>query len=306
VRPHRDPGSVLTDGRRVGADLDLTGLLASAPRDDWMLLELALAWPALDAAQERIAAGLRLFVITRDPLGWIPARGEAWATSNADGDTFELPVYVLLEAVYHRGDEEDAIVSAISRIAARALVAAADAEALIVPGAHPGMVASGAATGLLDTPGGDPRLPGPPAITVRSGGWEPIGLGAIQDLVQDAFGPVDLDRSLVDLGASADMDAGCPACRGERFGFPADLETARASMCRPHRAAALAVSTARIDRARASNPPGWRAMGKASARINGLPEPGGLPVPARRTPSTGRNDPCPCGSGLKYKRCCGA
>lgn len=21
---------------------------------------------------------------------------------------------------------------------------------------------------------------------------------------------------------------------------------------------------------------------------------------------TGRNDPCPCGSGLKYKRCCGA
>jgi uncharacterized protein YecA (UPF0149 family) len=22
--------------------------------------------------------------------------------------------------------------------------------------------------------------------------------------------------------------------------------------------------------------------------------------------SVGRNDPCPCGSGLKYKRCCGA
>ncbi|MFA6782511.1 MAG: SEC-C metal-binding domain-containing protein, partial [Sedimentibacter sp.] len=20
---------------------------------------------------------------------------------------------------------------------------------------------------------------------------------------------------------------------------------------------------------------------------------------------TGRNDPCPCGSGLKYKKCCG-
>ncbi len=28
-------------------------------------------------------------------------------------------------------------------------------------------------------------------------------------------------------------------------------------------------------------------------------------VPVRR-PSIGRNDPCPCGSGLKYKRCCGA
>jgi uncharacterized protein len=31
------------------------------------------------------------------------------------------------------------------------------------------------------------------------------------------------------------------------------------------------------------------------------------PVPASpppRTPSPSRNDPCPCGSGLKYKKCC--
>lgn len=26
----------------------------------------------------------------------------------------------------------------------------------------------------------------------------------------------------------------------------------------------------------------------------------------RQTPKVGRNDPCPCGSGRKYKRCCGA
>jgi uncharacterized protein YecA (UPF0149 family) len=26
----------------------------------------------------------------------------------------------------------------------------------------------------------------------------------------------------------------------------------------------------------------------------------------RATPKIGRNDPCPCGSGRKYKRCCGA
>ena len=25
-----------------------------------------------------------------------------------------------------------------------------------------------------------------------------------------------------------------------------------------------------------------------------------------RRPKVGRNDPCPCGSGRKYKRCCGA
>ncbi len=28
--------------------------------------------------------------------------------------------------------------------------------------------------------------------------------------------------------------------------------------------------------------------------------------PSRRTHKVGRNEPCPCGSGLKYKRCCGA
>jgi len=28
--------------------------------------------------------------------------------------------------------------------------------------------------------------------------------------------------------------------------------------------------------------------------------------PAKRTePKIGRNDPCPCGNGLKYKKCCG-
>jgi len=31
------------------------------------------------------------------------------------------------------------------------------------------------------------------------------------------------------------------------------------------------------------------------------------PEPFRReTPKTGRNEPCPCGSGKKYKKCCGA
>ena len=30
------------------------------------------------------------------------------------------------------------------------------------------------------------------------------------------------------------------------------------------------------------------------------------PVPFRAPPKTGRNDPCPCGSGKKFKKCCGA
>jgi uncharacterized protein len=31
-----------------------------------------------------------------------------------------------------------------------------------------------------------------------------------------------------------------------------------------------------------------------------------LPAPRERSVKIGRNDPCPCGSGKKYKRCCGA
>jgi uncharacterized protein len=31
-----------------------------------------------------------------------------------------------------------------------------------------------------------------------------------------------------------------------------------------------------------------------------------LDMPVQRAPKIGRNDPCPCGSGKKYKRCCGA
>jgi SWIM/SEC-C metal-binding protein len=29
-------------------------------------------------------------------------------------------------------------------------------------------------------------------------------------------------------------------------------------------------------------------------------------APAQAAPVPGRNDPCPCGSGRKYKKCCGA
>ena len=29
------------------------------------------------------------------------------------------------------------------------------------------------------------------------------------------------------------------------------------------------------------------------------------PKPVRTGPKVGRNDPCPCGSGKKYKQCCG-
>ena len=56
-------------------------------------------------------------------------------------------------------------------------------------------------------------------------------------------------------------------------------------------------------------------MGVTPDRVHAAPPPGGAMMtppgmagtPARpaATPHVGRNDPCPCGSGKKYKKCCG-
>ena len=55
-------------------------------------------------------------------------------------------------------------------------------------------------------------------------------------------------------------------------------------------------------------------MGVRPEQVHAAPPPGGMMpppgmagTPARpaATPRVGRNDPCPCGSGKKYKKCCG-
>jgi yecA family protein len=46
----------------------------------------------------------------------------------------------------------------------------------------------------------------------------------------------------------------------------------------------------------------WRSRGNAHSRKG----PGDRDsLPARAATKTGRNDPCPCGSGKKFKKCCG-
>ena len=37
----------------------------------------------------------------------------------------------------------------------------------------------------------------------------------------------------------------------------------------------------------------------------GRQHPAPFPLPVEATPSVGRNQPCPCGSGRKFKKCCG-
>jgi uncharacterized protein YecA (UPF0149 family) len=41
-------------------------------------------------------------------------------------------------------------------------------------------------------------------------------------------------------------------------------------------------------------------------RQRGLERVAMAPDPGRAPPKAGRNAPCPCGSGFKFKKCCGA
>jgi len=113
-------------------------------------------------------------------------------------------------------------------------------------------------------------------VTLVSKGWEPIGLGAISDVVQEALGPVDLDRSPVELAASPEPAADCPACRGARFGFPGELGESATAMCPAHKSEADRVSNECIERVHTSNRDGWGAVLDACRRME-LPHlPNGL------------------------------
>jgi hypothetical protein len=166
----------------------VSALLAGAPDREYALLELAPNWAALSEAQQRIAARLRLFVITRDPLDWIPNHGAWWATVYANGDVVdELAVYVLLPVVLRRMEVTGDAAGVLAPFAEAAVRAAADLESLVAAGAYPTMVAGGAAPRLLDRLD-EAGVLGPPSVAPCSDRWEPMGLGAIQDLVQEAFG----------------------------------------------------------------------------------------------------------------------
>jgi hypothetical protein len=106
-----------------------------------------------------------------------------------------------------------------------------------------------------------------PGMRLVSDGWEPIGLAAVQDLVQARLGPVDLDRMPVSLEPANSPAAGCPACDGQRFGYPAELAGSAERMCAPHHTAAMEVIAERHRRAERSNPTGWATIRAAVIRL---------------------------------------
>jgi len=75
----------------------------------------------------------------------------------------------------------------------------------------------------------------------------------------------------------------------------------------------------KLARERPLKPKQWMETGRQFRAAFGIPEPIGagmapsdplpappIPQPVRAAPKVGRNEPCPCGSGKKSKKCCGA
>jgi hypothetical protein len=252
---------------------DVRALLARPPLADTRLLELVARWEGLSPALAGMAEALRLFVVTWDPLEWLAPRPEAVATANAW--PLEIVVYVPVWSLAEMATQRETTMAAVlAGLGGRAVTTAAAHEGAVASGRYAELAARGEVPGLLSA---DPA----PAlreavITAEAPDWDHIGLGAITDFVQEAFGPVDLDRSLVELTVTSAPRPGCPACAGRRFNFPADLADAQERMCPAHQSEAGAVMRRRIARAEASNPAGWRMLGDASARLS-LPHlPGGL------------------------------
>ena len=259
----------------AGLPGDVRALMASPPLTDTRLLELTARWEGLAPALARMANELRLFVVTWDPLEWLAPRPEAVATANAW--PLEIVVYMPVWSLAEMARREETTVAAVlAGLGGRAVATAAAHEDAVTSGRYAQLAARGEVPDLLSGPVPGEAVLGEAVIVAEPGGWDAIGLGAITDFVQQAFGPVELDRSLVELTVTDDPWPGCPACAGRRFKFPADLSDSRDGMCPAHRKEADRVIRRRMTRAEGSNLAGWRMLTDASARLS-LPHlPGGL------------------------------
>ncbi|MGA2929756.1 MAG: SEC-C metal-binding domain-containing protein [Solirubrobacteraceae bacterium] len=259
----------------AGLGVQVRGALEAVPESERALLELRLSCPSLGEREALVAARLRIFVLTWDPLGWMGDRTIGWATATGDGDCYEVVLYLTLkDAVRRARDHGESVAEVIGELVGSVLAVGGAHHELLVSGAYAQLAYADEIPPLLSQVG---SAAGPSDVSLElvSAGWEPIGLGAIQDIVQEHYGPVDLDRSPVRLAPARESAASCPACAGGRLGFPAEVDQQRSAMCAEHAEQAGVIIDERLRRAPASNRVGWDAIVGASSMLSeptfGLP-----------------------------------
>jgi hypothetical protein len=130
-------------------------------------------------------------------------------------------------------------------------------------------------------------------------GWQQavalLGLEDLEPLVADAFERELIDPTIMDLeDFEEDLRA---ACAAEAHADPAGFLAGR-------NIAPLEDAVAELSRWHAFSEAYRREKAEAAARADPVPE-AAWPQPAVNPfRGVGRNDPCPCGSGRKFKKCC--
>jgi hypothetical protein len=113
-----------------------------------------------------------------------------------DGDSYEVVLYLTLHDAVRRRASSRTLADVIGELGGSVLAVGAGHQELLVSGAYPQLAFAGDVPGLLRSRVGGHGLPAA-EIELTASGWEPIGLGAIQDLAQERYGPVDLHRAPV-------------------------------------------------------------------------------------------------------------
>ncbi len=140
-----------------------------------------------------------------------PLRPRPAAFAAVNTDPLELAVYLpgwsLAELAAEQGKT---MAAALGAVPGAAVMTASAHRDVVISGRYPDLARRGRVPDLVGDPTAGSAL-GQAGIQGVSPHWEDIGLGAITDIIQHAFGPVDLDRSPVELTAAALGPAARPA-----------------------------------------------------------------------------------------------